>query len=310
MKSKVLIFGSNGLVGSSVTNLFNTKYSEKYEIIPSTRNDTDLFSLDSTKNKIEKTKPDYVINAAAKVGGIYANNTKRTQFILENLKINMNILESLIKLPEVKLINLGSSCIYPLEAPNPITEESLMTGKLEPTNSPYAMAKLTAIELGDSISKQYGHTVVNLMPTNLYGPRDNFSPKDSHVIPGLIYRMSKAKKDNDIQFKVWGTGKPKREFLHANDLAEAIEFIISKDIKETLINIGSGSEVTVLELSNLIKKIINYEGDIEFDSNMPDGNDQKLLDSSKLMNMGWKPKINLEDGLKTTYEWFQKNIKI
>lgn len=310
MKSKVLIFGSNGLVGSSVTNLFNTKYSEKYEIIPSTRNDTDLFSLDSTKNKIEKTKPDYVINAAAKVGGIYANNTKRTQFILENLKINMNILESLIKLPEVKLINLGSSCIYPLEAPNPITEESLMTGKLEPTNSPYAMAKLTAIELGDSISKQYGHTVVNLMPTNLYGPRDNFSPKDSHVIPGLIYRMSKAKKDNDIQFKVWGTGKPKREFLHSNDLAEAIEFIISKDIKETLINIGSGSEVTVLELSNLIKKIINYEGDIEFDSNMPDGNDQKLLDSSKLMNMGWKPKINLEDGLKTTYEWFQKNIKI
>jgi len=310
MKSKVLIFGSNGLVGSSVTNLFNTKYSEKYEIIPSTRKDTDLFSLDSTKNKIEKTKPDYVINAAAKVGGIYANNTKRTQFILENLKINMNILESLIKLPEVKLINLGSSCIYPLEAPNPITEESLMTGKLEPTNSPYAMAKLTAIELGDSISKQYGHTVVNLMPTNLYGPRDNFSPKDSHVIPGLIYRMSKAKKDNDIQFKVWGTGKPKREFLHANDLAEAIEFIISKDIKETLINIGSGSEVTVLVLSNLIKKIINYEGDIEFDPNMPDGNDQKLLDSSKLMNMGWKPKINLEDGLKTTYEWFQKNIKI
>ena len=310
MKSKVLIFGSNGLVGSSVTNLFKTKYSEKYEIIPSTRKDTDLFSLESTKNKIEKTKPDYVINAAAKVGGIYANNTKRTQFILENLKINMNILESLIKLPEVKLINLGSSCIYPLEAPNPITEESLMTGKLEPTNSPYAMAKLTAIELGDSISKQYGHTVVNLMPTNLYGPRDNFSPKDSHVIPGLIYRMSKAKNDNDIQFKVWGTGKPKREFLHANDLAEAIQFIISKDIKETLINIGSGSEVTVLELSNLIKKIINYEGDIEFDPNMPDGNDQKLLDSSKLMNMGWKPKINLEDGLKTTYEWFQKNIKI
>ena len=195
MNNKILVLGANGLVGSTITELFSKNYSEKYEIFPSFRSDTNLFSLEETKKLISELKPQYIINAAAKVGGIYANNKDRTEFILENLKINMNILESIIPYPKINLINLGSSCIYPLNAPNPISEDSLMSGKLEPTNSPYAMAKLTAIEIGDSIKKQFGHNIVNLMPTNLYGPRDNFSPKNSHVIPGLIYRMSVAKKE-------------------------------------------------------------------------------------------------------------------
>jgi len=310
MKNKILVLGANGLVGSTISELFSKNFSERYEIFPSTRNDTNLFSLKETKELIDDLSPQYIINAAAKVGGIYANNKDRTEFILENLKINMNILESIIPYPEINLINLGSSCIYPLNAPNPISEDCLMSGKLEPTNSPYAMAKLTAIEIGDSINKQFGHNIVNLMPTNLYGPRDNFSPKNSHVIPGLIYRMSLAKKEKQETFEVWGTGKPKREFLHANDLAEAIHFVIENNINETLLNIGSGSEVTILELSDLIREVVGYQGEIIFNKSMPDGNNKKLLDSSKITNLGWSPKINLKDGLNSTYRWFLKNIKI
>jgi len=310
MKNKILVLGANGLVGSTISELFSKNFSERYEIFPSTRNDTNLFLLKNTKELIDDLRPQYIINAAAKVGGIYANNKDRTEFILENLKINMNILESIIPYPEINLINLGSSCIYPLNAPNPISEDSLMSGKLEPTNSPYAMAKLTAIEIGDSINKQFGHNIVNLMPTNLYGPRDNFSPKNSHVIPGLIYRMSLAKKEKQETFEVWGTGKPKREFLHANDLAEAIHFVIENNINETLLNIGSGSEVTILELSDLIREVVGYQGEIIFNKSMPDGNNKKLLDSSKITNLGWSPKINLKDGLNSTYSWFLKNIKL
>ena len=306
MKRKILIFGGAGLVGSSLTRLLK-KEDADFEIISLTRKDADLFSLDETKDVISKFKPDYIVNAAAKVGGIVANNTQRTEFILENLKININILESIIEYPEINLINLGSSCIYPLDAENPINENSLMSGKLEPTNSPYAMAKLTAIEMGDALSQQYGHNVTNLMPTNLYGPNDNFSPVNSHVIPGLIYRMDQAKRNNQENFYVWGTGNPKREFLHVDDLSSAIFFIIQNNIVDSLINIGSSSEVSISELSNIIKKTIDYKGKIIFDKTKPDGNPQKLLDSSKIYNLGWKPKINLTEGIETTYDWFLKN---
>ena len=206
---KVLILGSNGLVGTSVKNVLERNPNIK-ELICATRNDADLFNFDETKELIENSKPDIMINAAAKVGGIYANNSKRTEFILENLKINVNILEASIPFSNMYIINLGSSCIYPLEADNPIKEESVMSGKLEPTNSPYAMAKLTAIEIGDALSNQYGHKVLNLMPTNLYGPFDNFSENDSHVIPGLIAKMHKAKEQKAKEFKIWGTGKTLR----------------------------------------------------------------------------------------------------
>ncbi len=306
---KVLIFGSTGLVGSSVFKKFSN-FKNDYSVIPATRNDANLFSLNETKSFIKSSKPDLIINSAAKVGGIVANNTNRTEFILENLKININILESIIDYKNIKVINLGSSCIYPLGAENPIKESSLMTGKLEPTNSPYAMAKLTAIEMGDALNKQYGHKIVNLMPTNLYGPNDHFSEKDSHVIPGLIYRMEVAKNKEEDVFKVWGTGNPKREFLHVDDLANAIFFIVENKINEDILNVGSGEEIMIKDLVSKIKNIVGFEVKIIYDESMPDGNPRKLLDTTKLNNLGWKQEISLDKGLENTYTWFKENISI
>ena len=304
--TKILILGSNGLVGSSCKRILEINPS--YNIFASTRKDTDLFNLDDTKKLIKTVNPDVLIIAAAKVGGIHANNTDRVEFLLENLKINMNILESCIDNNSIKIINLGSSCIYPLNASNPINENAIMTGILEPTNSPYAMAKLTAIEMGRSLSSQYGHNVINLMPTNLYGPNDNFSEMDSHVIPALIHKMHKAKEQEKSDFFIWGTGKPLREFLYVDDLASAIEFLILNQVDIDLLNIGSGKEVTILELANLIKKVVDYKGSIEFDLEKPDGNPRKLLDSSKINDLGWSADTDLLEGLKNTYSWYIKNI--
>jgi len=305
-KNKVLVFGSNGLVGKSLIRVLSN--SEKVgELVPSTRNDTNLFSLEETKETILNVNPSIIINAAAKVGGIYANNTKRTEFILENLKINMNILEACVVNNKIKIINLGSSCIYPLNAENPISEDSLLTGKLEPTNSPYAISKISAIEIGRSLSKQYGHKVLNLMPTNLYGPGDNFSEKDSHVIPGLIYRMHKSKLNQEPSFDIWGSGKPLREFLYVDDLSRAVEFLIGNEVGDDLINIGSGKEISIYNLSKLIKEIIEYDGELVFDESMPDGNPRKLIDSTKINNLGWEPQIELDEGLKLSYKWYLDN---
>jgi len=302
---KVLLFGSNGLVGSSLGRKLKT--SDKVsELVLSTRKDTDLFSFESTKKKIVNENPDVIIIAAAKVGGIYANNTNRVEFLTENLKINLNILESSTYIKNVKIINLGSSCIYPLNAPNPISEESLLSGKLEPTNSPYAMAKLTAIELGDALTKQYGYEVLNLMPTNLYGPNDNFDELSSHVIPGLISRMHKVKLNNKDHFSIWGSGTPKREFLYVDDLSDCIEFLLDKSPEVKLLNVGSGYEVTILDLANIIKDIIGFKGDIIFDSTKPDGNPRKLLDSTLINNLGWSAKTNLRDGIALTYDYYLK----
>ena len=304
---KVLILGSNGLVGTSVKHVLERNPNIE-ELICATRNDADLFNFGETKELIENSKPDIMINAAAKVGGIYANNSKRTEFILENLKINVNILEASIPFPEMYIINLGSSCIYPLEADNPIKEESVMSGRLEPTNSPYAMAKLTAIEIGDAISSQYGHKVLNLMPTNLYGPFDNFSENDSHVIPGLIGKMHKAKEQKAEEFKIWGTGKPLREFLYVDDLSRAIEYLIFNKPEESLLNIGSGIEITIYDLAKKIKEVVEFEGQLKFDSTKPDGNPRKLLDSSTINKLGWSPEINLDNGLRLTYKWYLNNL--
>ena len=305
---KILIFGSNGLVGKSLSNKLKN-LNKLYNVIDSTRKDTNLFKLNQVRKSIEITKPDIVINCAAKVGGILANNIQRTNFLLENLKIGINITEALIPHPNIKLINLGSSCIYPLNAENPIKEDYFMTGKLEETNSPYAIAKISSIEMSRALNFQYGHKVLNLMPTNLYGPNDNFSEIDSHVIPGLISRMHKAKINNENIFQIWGTGKPLREFLHVDDLSSAIEFLMMKDIDTDLINIGSNEEISIYELGKLIKKIINFKGEIVFDNSKPDGNPRKLLDSSKVFSLGWKPQINLEEGLKSTYDWYLKNTE-
>ena len=279
------------------------------DVIPSKREQVNLFDFNATKKFITDTKPNVVINAAAKVGGILANNEHRFDFITENLKINMNILEALKFFPEVKIINLGSSCIYPLNTINPIKESSVMDGKLEITNSPYAMAKLTAIEIGDAMTKQFGHEVINLMPTNLYGPNDNFNPTSSHVIPGMIYKFHQAKYNKENKVVLWGDGTPLREFLYVDDLADAIHFILNKQISENLINIGSSEEVSIRDLSLIVKQIIEYEGDIEFDNTKPNGIMRKFLDSKIINSYGWKPKFSLEDGLRETYKWFLDNYK-
>lgn len=303
---KILIFGSKGLVGSSLVRKFSNAKNIRH-VYASSRKDTNLFSFQQTNKIIEEYEPDCIINAAARVGGILANNSERTDFILDNLKINMNILESLKGYKKVKFINLGSSCIYPLNTANPIKESSLMSGRLEPTNSPYAMAKLTAIEIGDALSKEYGHQVINLMPTNLYGPYDNFSDKRSHVIPGLIFRMHESKNKKNNLLEVWGTGKPLREFLFVDDLSDAILFILENNINDNLLNIGSGEEISIRELSFMIKKTVGYEGELIFNTDYPDGNPRKLLDSAIINNYGWLPRVKLHKGLEITYRWYKNS---
>lgn len=304
---KVLVFGSNGLVGSSLVKKLHADKSS-VNVVASTRKDTNLFSINETLEKVNKEKPDVVVVAAAKVGGIYANNTQRFRFILDNLKISTNIFEALSKFPKTKIINIGSSCIYPLGVENPIKEESLMTGKLEPTNSPYSMAKLTSVELGRSLSDEKGHDVLNLMPTNLYGPNDRFEEMNSHVIPGLIYKMHEAKIKNSPSVEIWGSGKPLREFMHVDDLSSAIIFLLDHETEYDVLNIGTGEEVSIRTLAEEIQLITGFKGELIFNEELPDGNPRKLLDSSRINNLGWLASISLKDGLKDTYEWYKKNI--
>ena len=303
---KVIVFGSNGLVGSSISRILEDSIKVK-QLIKSNRSELDLFDKKNVEKFVKKHRPDVIINAAAKVGGIHANDTKRTEFILENLKINMNILESCLEMPSIKIINLGSSCIYPLNAKNPINESEFMNGKLEPTNSPYAMAKLSAIEIGRSMSKQFGHKVLNLMPTNLYGPNDYFSDLDSHVIPALIHRMQKTIENGEDKFTVWGSGSPLREFLYVDDLSNFINFIIDKEIENDLINVGSGQDISIKNLALLIKDLMGFQGDVVFDSSKPDGNPRKLLDSSLMNELGWNDFTDLRNGLTSTIKWYKSN---
>lgn len=306
-KYKVLVFGSSGLVGQSLVKTLNS--SEKVsEVFASTRKDADLHNPYDINNLIEKFEPDYVVNCAAKVGGIHANNTYRAEFLLDNLKINLNLFDVIKNFKNIKVVNLGSSCIYPLNAKNPINENSFLEGKLEPTNSPYAIAKITGIELGREISKQYGIDIINLMPTNLYGPNDNFSDMNSHVIPGLIYRMHNAKVKKNDEFLIWGSGKPLREFMYVDDLSECINFLIGKELNEDLINVGTGEEISIINLANMIKETMEYEGSIKTNLEMPDGNPRKLLDSGLINSLGWSSSTSLKDGLKKTYSWFLENI--
>ena len=306
---KVLVFGSNGLVGNAIKRYSGlNENTRKYNFYFSTRRDTNLFSYDETYKLISEFKPEILINAAAKVGGIVANNTNRTDFIIDNVKINLNILEASKQIKPFTLINLGSSCIYPLNATNPISESSIMTGKLEPTNSPYAQAKLMSIEMANSISQEYGHKVINLMPTNLYGPNDNFDRLNSHVIPGLIGRMFDAKKEKNDFFEIWGSGTALREFLYVDDLADAIFFLLESKKNESLLNVGSGEEVSILQLAEKIRDLVGFKGDFKFDLTKPDGNNRKLLNLSKINSIGWKSKTDLDTGLKKTISWYRDNL--
>ena len=303
-KSKIFIAGHNGMVGSSLV-----RHLENENVLLITREKAklDLLNQKKVRDFFKYNKIDQVYLAAAKVGGINANNTQRVDFLLENLKININVLESSINKPNLKIINLGSSCIYPLGASVPIKEDSFMTGILEPTNSPYALAKITAIELGKSLNYQYGSVVVNLMPTNLYGYRDNFSLENGHVIPSLIHKFYNAKINNQESIKIWGSGNPLREFLHVDDFSAAVNFIIENNIEKELINVGSSEEITIKDLAYLIKDISSFPGKVLFDESMPDGNPRKLLDSSYLNSLGWKAKIKIRDGISKTFKWFSEN---
>jgi len=313
---KIFIAGHRGMVGSAIVRrLQNAGHAN---IITRTRDELDLLDQAAVHAFFQKTAIDEVYLAAAKVGGILANNTYPAQFIYENLTIEANIIHAAHTAGVQKLLFLGSSCIYPKQAAQPMTEDALLTGKLEPTNEPYAIAKIAGIKLCESYNRQYGCDYRSVMPTNLYGPGDNFHPENSHVIPALIRRFHKARQNGDHTVTVWGSGLPKREFLHVDDLADACVFVMNLPQKEyhqesdpmlSHINIGTGTDLSIAELAEIIAGVVGFDGRIEFDTSMPDGAPRKLLDVSKITRMGWQNSFPLEEGLTQTYAWYLENIR-
>jgi GDP-L-fucose synthase len=269
-------------------------------IITRTSNELDLRNQKAVNDFFEQENPEYVILAAAKVGGIFANNSYRAEFIYDNVMIEANIIHASYLTRVKKLLFLGSSCIYPKMAPQPLKEEYLLSGYLEPTNQPYAIAKIAGIELCDSYRAQYGCNFISAMPTNLYGTNDNYHPENSHVLPALIRRVALAKKNNESSVIIWGTGNPLREFLHVDDLADACYYLLNNYNESGLVNIGCGKDISIKELAILISNIIGYQGEIKFDNTKPDGTLRKLMDISKILKLGWQPKIELKDGIKKT----------
>lgn len=297
--------GHKGLVGSAILRKLQAEgYSN---IVTRTHQELDLTNQQEVYRFFETERPEYVFLAAAKVGGILANSTYPAVFIRENLLIQTNIIDAAYRYGVKKLLFLGSSCIYPKFAPQPIKEEHLLTGALEPTNEPYAIAKIVGIKMCQAYNKQYGTNFISVMPTNLYGPGDNFDLETSHVLPALIRKFHEAKVAGAPHVVVWGSGTPRREFLHVDDLADACLFLMNNYDSSEIINIGVGKDLTIAELANLIKEIVGYKGEIVFDTSKPDGTPRKLLDVSKLFNLGWRPRIRLEDGIRSTYEWYMQN---
>ncbi len=305
--AKVYVAGHQGLVGSAILRkLISEGYSN---IVTLSFQELDLRDQTAVNEFFKKEQPEYVFLAAAKVGGILANNTYPVDFLRDNLLIQTNVIDAAYRYGSRKLLFLGSSCIYPKFAPQPIKEEYLLTGELEPTNEPYAIAKIAGIKLCQAYNRQYQTNFISVMPTNLYGPGDNFDLETSHVIPALIRKFHEAKIKGKDQVVVWGSGKPFREFLHVDDLADACLFLMHNYNSSEIINIGTGKDLSIAELAYLIKDIIEYDGNIIFDTSKPDGTPRKLLDVSKLFNMGWKPKISLEEGIRSTYSWYQEHQK-
>ena len=310
---KIYLAGHNGMVGSAI----HRKLFEKgfVNIVTRSSSELDLSNQQDTHNFLQEEKPDYVLIAAAKVGGIHANDSYPAEFIYQNLMIEANLIHGSYLARVNKLLFLGSSCIYPKESKQPIKEEYLLSGQLESTNEPYAVAKIAGIKLCESYNRRYGTDYRSIMPTNLYGPNDNFHSKNSHVIPALIKRFHEAKVKNKPFVEVWGSGKPMREFLHVDDMASASIYIMSlnkklleKEISPMLshINIGTGKDITIKDVTKIIKEVVGFDGEVVFNTKMPDGTKRKLLDVSKIENLGWKHTITLKDGLKETYEWFLK----
>jgi GDP-L-fucose synthase len=300
--AKIYIAGHRGMVGSAI---YRKLVKEGYtNIITRTSAELDLRDQQAVTSFFELEKPDYVFLAAAKVGGIVANNTYRADFLYENLAIQNNVIHQAYKNDVKKLMFLGSSCIYPKLAPQPLKEDYLLTGLLEETNEPYAIAKIAGIKMCDAYRAQYGANYISVMPTNLYGYNDNYHPQNSHVLPALIRKFHEAKVNSSPEVVVWGSGSPMREFLFADDLADACYFLMESYNEPNLINIGTGVDLTIKDLALLIKKVVGYEGELNFDSTKPDGTPRKLMDVSKLHGLGWKHQIDLEEGIQLAYHDF------
>lgn len=302
INSRIYVAGHRGLVGSAIYRLLKKRGFEN--LITRTHSELELMDAVAVQNFFEGIKPEFVFLAAAKVGGIHANSTYPADFIRENLVVQTNVIHESWRNGVEKLIFLGSSCIYPKLCPQPISEESLLTGELEPTNDAYALAKIAGIKTCQSYNQQYGTNFISAMPTNLYGINDNFHPENSHVLPALIRRFHEAKLADSESISIWGTGNPRREFLHSDDLANAVLFLMENYDDSEIVNVGCGKDQTIKELAEMIQEVVGYTGHLRFDSTRPDGTPQKILDISKINSLGWKPTISLREGLKKVYHWY------
>lgn len=306
IKSKIYVAGHNGMVGSAIVRCLESNgYSN---LILKSHNELDLTDQVATDKFFEEQKPEYVFLAAAKVGGIHANNSYPADFIMENMLIGCNVIRSSYRNKVKKLLYLGSSCIYPKTCPQPIKEEYLLTGSLEPTNEAYALSKISGIKMCQSYNKQYGTNYICAMPASLYGIKDTFDAYNSHVIPSMIIKIHKAKVENTPAVDLWGTGTPLREFLYVDDLADACFYLMQTYEGNDFINIGSGNEISIHDLAVTIKKVIGYGGDIVFDTSKPDGTPRRVLNNSKIIETGWKPKINIEEGIRREYQYYLDHI--
>ena len=303
--AKVYVAGHRGLVGSAI--MRKLKKEGYNNLVYRTSSELDLRRQEKVEEFFKTEKPEYVILAAAKVGGIQANDTYSAEFLYDNLMIESNVIEAAYQNDVKKLLFLGSSCIYPKFADQPMKEDYLLSGKLESTNEGYAVAKITGIKLCEHYNKQYNTNFISAMPTNLYGPNDNFDLETSHVLPALIRKFHEAKINNKDEVVIWGTGKPKREFLHVDDLADSLLFLMNNYSGDQFVNVGVGKDISILELAELIKDIVGFEGEIVNDLSKPDGTPRKLLDVTRLNNLGWAAQISLEEGIKDTYQWFKEN---
>ncbi len=302
---RVYVAGHRGMVGGAVVRRLA---SEGCEVVTAGRDRVDLKRQAEVEAFFKAEKPDAVVMAAAKVGGILANDTYPAEFLYDNLMIEANIVQAAHEVGVAKFLFLGSSCIYPKMAPQPIQEDALLTGPLEPTNEWYAIAKIAGIKLGQAYRRQYGDDFISAMPTNLYGPGDNFDLKSSHVLPALIRKAHEARQRGDREIMIWGTGTPRREFLHCDDCADALVFLLKSYSDFEHVNVGSGEDVTIHELTQIVCDVVGFSGEIVTDTTKPDGTPRKLMSADKLRGMGWKPKIELKDGIKTAYDWFQEHV--
>ena len=303
-EARIFVAGHRGMVGSAIVRRLQNEGFKNLHT--RTRKELDLMDRAAVRAFFENVRPDYVVDAAARVGGIAANFEKPVEFLIENLTIQNNVIQAAADFGVTKLLFLGSSCIYPKMAPQPLCEEALLTGPLEPTNDAYAIAKIAGIKLCQAYAREYGKNFISGMPTNLYGPNDNFDLHTSHVLPALIRKVHEAKQAGSEDVSVWGSGTPRREFLHVDDLAGACFFLLENYNSPEIVNIGCGEDVSIRELAEMVCDVLGYEGELVFDASKPDGTPRKLMNVGRLLSLGWKPRIGLQDGIRDAYEWFLK----